>query len=340
MTDPNSRIFENATGPVAIRMTNDYLFKATLQKNPRVLKSLISSLLHMNPRRIKNVEVLNPIVLGESAGDKDVVLDVNVSFNNGTLLDLEMQVVNFRDWPERSLYYACRNYTSLAKGETYENASSSIQIGFLDYTLFPEHPSFYSTYRLMDTVNHHLYTEKLSIGVVDLTRIDLANAEDKQYTVDRWAMLFKAQTWEEINMLARQDLHIQEAAATIYQLSEDERIRQQCEAREDYYRRQRGIEQRFRRVNNELHQLSGANSKLTKQNSKLTKQNTRLSDQVSQLSDQKSQLSDQVSQLSDQNSQLSDQVSQLSDQNSQLSDQVSQQAALIAELEARLASKG
>ena len=121
MANPTPRIFENATGPVTIRMTNDYLFKALLQKNPRVLKSLIASLLHLKPREIKHMNILNPIILGESAGDKDVILDVNVSFNDGTLLDLEMQVVNYSDWPERSLYYACRNYTSLAKGETYEN---------------------------------------------------------------------------------------------------------------------------------------------------------------------------------------------------------------------------
>ena len=39
--------FHNATGPVRIRMTNDYLFKALLQKNEKVLRGLICSMLHM-----------------------------------------------------------------------------------------------------------------------------------------------------------------------------------------------------------------------------------------------------------------------------------------------------
>lgn len=43
-------------------------------------------------------------------------------------------------------------------------------------------------------------------------------------------------------MLAKQDEFINEASATIYQLSQEEQIRLQCEAREDYYRRQRTIQ--------------------------------------------------------------------------------------------------
>jgi len=78
---------------------------------------------------------------------------------------------------------------------------------------------------------------------VDLTRIDLATPEDQEYNIDKWARLFKAKTWEDIKMVAAKNRMIDDAATTIYQLTEDERIRQQCEAREDYLRRQRGIQQ-------------------------------------------------------------------------------------------------
>ena len=44
-------------------------------------------------------------------------------------------------------------------------------------------------------------------------------------------------------MVAAKNRTIDDAATTIYQLTADERIRQQCEAREDYLRRQRGIQQ-------------------------------------------------------------------------------------------------
>ena len=44
-------------------------------------------------------------------------------------------------------------------------------------------------------------------------------------------------------MLAAQDISLSAAATTVYQLSEDEHIRQQCEAREDYLKRERGMSQ-------------------------------------------------------------------------------------------------
>ena len=70
----------------------------------------------------------------------------------------------------------------------------------------------------------------------------MATTEDKACGLDHWASLFKASTWEELKMLSKQDDFINEASATIYQLSQEETIRLQCQAREDYYRRQRSIQ--------------------------------------------------------------------------------------------------
>ena len=43
-------------------------------------------------------------------------------------------------------------------------------------------------------------------------------------------------------MLAEKNEAIDDAATTVYQLSEDERIRLQCQAREDYERDQRTVQ--------------------------------------------------------------------------------------------------
>ena len=42
-------------------------------------------------------------------------------------------------------------------------------------------------------------------------------------------------------MLAEQDISLSAAAETIYELSENERIQQECEAREDFFLRQQAI---------------------------------------------------------------------------------------------------
>lgn len=74
------------------------------------------------------------------------------------------------------------------------------------------------------------------LSVVDLKRTDIATMEDRQWKVDYWAALFKATTWEEIRMLAQQNPIMEEAAVTMYEMSAEDSIREQCRAREEYYR--------------------------------------------------------------------------------------------------------
>lgn len=88
--------------------------------------------------------------------------------------------------------------------------------------------------------------------VVDLTNPELATEEDIHYGIDRWARLFKATTWEELKMITEQDTTLASAAYTVYELSEDERIRQECEAREDWLRRKNGMKMMMKQLKTEL----------------------------------------------------------------------------------------
>lgn len=230
--------FSSASGPLTIRMNNEYLFRALLQRNNKVLKGLICSLLHLDAAQVQSAVIMNPIELGDTVVSKNFFLDIKVLLNDSTIINPEMQVINEHDWVERSLSYLCRSFDNLEHGENYIEVKASVQIGLLNFTLFPRHPEFYATYQLLNIKNHMLYSDKLRLSVVDLTKIDMATEEDKAYHIDYWASLFKAATWEEIKMLAQKDECIMDASNTIYHLSQEEKIRLQCEAREDYYRRQ------------------------------------------------------------------------------------------------------
>lgn len=137
----------SASGPLTIPMTNDYLFRALLQRNNHVLKGLICSLLNLSSSEVKSVIITNPIILGESINDKTFLLDISLTLNDNTLINLEMQVINEHNWPERSLSYLCRTFDNLNFGETYQSVKPAIQIGLLDFTLFPLYSEFYSTYQ-------------------------------------------------------------------------------------------------------------------------------------------------------------------------------------------------
>ena len=186
--------------------------------------------------------IKNPINLASNMLGKEFILDINVMLNDETLINLEMQVANEYNWPERSLAYLCRAYDNLYKGQKYEEALPVIHIGFLDFTLHPEEPEFYATYQMLNVKNHLLYSSKFTLSVVNLNQIEVATEEDKKHKIDYWAAIFKAGTWEEIKMLAKENEYLQEAAESLYVANADEIVRQQCIAREDAERRERTLE--------------------------------------------------------------------------------------------------
>ena len=312
ITTAANTTLDSATGPVTIPMHNDYLFRALLQRNNRVLKGLICSLLHLDDRQVRTVTITNPIELGQPIDNKTFFLDVRVLMNDHTYINLEMQVINEYNWIERSLCYLCRSFDNLERGQEYCEIKPSIQIGLLNFTLFSERPEFYATYQFLNVKNHMLYSDKLRLSVLDLTRIDLATGEDKAYHIDYWASLFKSTTWEEIKMLAQKDDTIKEASNTIYQLSQEEKIRLQCEAREDYYRR----ECRMARQHEEINDLEA----------RIAKKDAQIADMQDTVSEKDAQIADMQDTVSEKDAQIADMQDTVSEKDAQI-------AALTAELE-------
>lgn len=239
---PFTTSFKNAHGKIPYNMTNDYMFRAVLQSNNKVLRGLICSLLHLKESDVRSIKITNTIILGKSIEDKEIRLDINIILNDDTFINLEMQIANELNWPNRSVMYLGRSFDQLNHGQNYNEIKPVIHIGFLNYTLFKEYPEFYATYKLINVNNHHIYSDNMTLSVVDLSRVDLATEEDKKYHIDKWAALFKAKTWEELKMIAGKSEHLIEASKTIFQMSSDEQIRKMCRDREEYYQDMRSYQ--------------------------------------------------------------------------------------------------
>ena len=249
MCEYTDKTFFPTEGELPVCMTNDLLFHLLLQDPDMadILKGLISSFQDIEFDEINSVIVQNPISFGETINSKTMVLDVKAILNNNSIVNLEMQVINCGDWPERSLSYLCRCFDNIESGQGYDSVKGAFHIGFLNYTLFPDAPIFFASYEIKNAVTNRLYTSKFGISVVDLTLIDMATDEDKKLHRHLWASFFRATTWEEINMIATQDKNIQLAATKLYQLSEDQRIRDELWARQDAIRQQIDFENYHRR---------------------------------------------------------------------------------------------
>ena len=320
--EDNCKTWLRASGPLRIRMTNDYLFRALLQRNNYVLKGLVCAFLHLPYERVKTAAIANPVILGETVDEKTFFLDVFVTLNDYDRINLELQVLNEHNWPVRSLSYLCRSFDNLNSGEDYNDVRPAVQVGILDFTLFPDHPEFYSTYQFLNIKNHTIYSDKIQLSVLNLTRKDLAVEEDKKYHLDLWASFFKADTWEELKMIAKQDEFIDEACATVYQLSQEEKIRLQCEAREDYYRRQRTIQndmdRKLRTIENQNTTIESQNTKIENQNATIESQNVKIENQNATIESQNVMIEKQNATIENQNVMIEKPNAVIKDQNKRI----------------------
>lgn len=133
------------------------MFRIVLQRDRETLVGLICSILHLSRDEVIDVTIENPITPGESIEDKEFQLDILVSLNNNSYINPEMQVLNYNNWPLRSLSYLCRKFDNLQKGNDYSEVKPVYQVGFLDFTLFKEHPEFFAKYQLKNVKDGFLY---------------------------------------------------------------------------------------------------------------------------------------------------------------------------------------
>lgn len=238
---------ELPAGKLRYPLTNDFMFKAVLQRNQKALKGLLCALLNMRMEEIVVVRIQNPIEIGGMIDEKKMMLDLKLELNDSRILDIEMQVVDEGNWSERSLAYLCRAFDRLEKGEKYLAVKETIHIGILNFTPkgFPE--KLYLEYYFYNLDTAHKYSDKMSIRVLQLNQLEREVDEQIRSEIYDWARLFKAETWEEMRMLAEKDESIKECVFTYKELTADEKARMQSEARDDYYQRLNWAEERGRR---------------------------------------------------------------------------------------------
>jgi predicted transposase/invertase (TIGR01784 family) len=272
---PKKYHYLNATGALHYNMTNDYMFRMVLQRDKKTLIKLISSILGISLSEIKDVKIENPIEVGKTISDKEYQLDILVLLNDDTYINIEMQVENYNNWPMRSLSYLCRRFDNATRGQDYNLIKPVYHIGFIDFTLFDDHPEFFAKYQVRNAKDSYLYTNNFNLYVIELNHTDIATSEDKASHVDIWAKLFKATTWEEVKMITKDNPSMNSTAESIFMSNADISILEQCRAREDAIAHEKYQKKLIENLNA---QLDDANTTITAQKATITEMNATIAD--------------------------------------------------------------
>ena len=105
-----------------ITLANNFIFYKVMHSHPEACKHLLELLLHI---KIENMEMANEETLIIDHDAKAIRLDVYVK-DSDHVYDIEVQVVNTHDLPERARYYqSVMDVDMLKPGQTYRKLKDS-----------------------------------------------------------------------------------------------------------------------------------------------------------------------------------------------------------------------
>ncbi|MEZ2737832.1 Rpn family recombination-promoting nuclease/putative transposase, partial [Aneurinibacillus aneurinilyticus] len=96
----------------------DFAFKALFgtHGNESILAAFLNAALRLpDNQKITEVTLLDPQFNKENTEDKKSILDVHAQLEDGSRVNVEIQVNNKHDMEKRTLYYWSRMYTSQMK---------------------------------------------------------------------------------------------------------------------------------------------------------------------------------------------------------------------------------
>lgn len=234
-------------GKLRYTFKTDTLFKMLFVTRQDLLKNLVAVLLGIALENIKEFHVRNPEMPPEIMGDKFCRLDINMIVN-GQRVDLEIQIANAGDYPERVMLYWAREFsTALSAGQSYSMLPRTLIVSIIDFHLF-DCEEYHSFFQPMETRRHTLLSDKMGFHFFELKK--LPDVVDEKDALLLWLSLFKADTEEELEKIKGMGVSTMDQAINAYytitaspKFREIERLREKArhdEAQALYQARQEG----------------------------------------------------------------------------------------------------
>ena len=195
-------------------LKTDTLFKLLFTKYQDLLKKFIAELLGIQYESIEQFIIVNPDISPEELGKKFCRLDINMVVN-GQKVDLEVQVTDEGNYPERSLFYWAREFsTGINEGEDYRELPRTIVISILGFVQFLNSDNFHSEFKCLETTTHEPLTDKMVLHYYELPK--LSPLDDSDSGRDLWLKLFNAQTEEELEQIENMEVPVMSEAIAAY----------------------------------------------------------------------------------------------------------------------------
>jgi len=194
---------------------SDVLFKMLFVTHPNLLKRLVAVLLNIPLGSINDFQLVNTEMPPEEVGKKHCRLDIHMVVD-GRKINLEIQVEDEGNYPERVIFHSARMYSSsLPSGDDYSALPKTIVISILGFKQF-YCTEVHSEFALLEVNRHELLSDKISYHFFELPKMPAIDSLDPNSEKDLWLALFNAKTEEELEILVSTGGEVMSQAVEAY----------------------------------------------------------------------------------------------------------------------------
>ncbi|WP_377479432.1 MAG: Rpn family recombination-promoting nuclease/putative transposase [Microcoleus anatoxicus] len=177
-----------------INPKTDYAFKKIFgsSESKDILISFLNAMIYDGNPTIEDLEIINPNLPPQVEGLKDSSLDVKAKLADGTLVIIEMQVLNVESFGQRILYNAAKTYASqLQKGQGYRMLKPVIALTITDFEMFKNSNNLISRFVYKEEISNLPYPDNdLKLVFVELPKFT-KTVDQLETLADKWLYFMK-----------------------------------------------------------------------------------------------------------------------------------------------------
>jgi predicted transposase/invertase (TIGR01784 family) len=179
---------------IFINPKTDYAFKKIFgsSESKEILISFLNALIYEGNSTIEDLEIINPNLPSQLADLKDTYLDVTAKLDDGTLVIIQILVLNVQYSGNRVLYNAATTYAfQLQRGEGYRMLKPLIALTITDFEMFRNSPNLISRFVYKEVESNLNYPEDaMNLVFIELPKFH-KEASQLETLTDKWIYFMK-----------------------------------------------------------------------------------------------------------------------------------------------------
>ena len=212
-----------------LKMKDDIVFKAFFSRNENYLKSFLSAILG---RQIKIKKVVHDARLEQLTKEmKYGILDLEVELEDGEIVNVEMQLKDYKNIEKRTTFYASKKIVEqLEPNGKYEDLKRVIVIAILNYNLTNLKDYITETVRVVANHREYELNNEVKYYYIELEKFRNQNP-NMQDEKNQWLAFIDMERGDLLEMAKNKNKVIEDAIKDYEVLTGDAEIKRLAEVR-------------------------------------------------------------------------------------------------------------